>query len=162
MQKPIDILNGQLKNIHFGGITPSVVDTVRVSCYGQQMPISQLAFTQAVKNNISVAPYDVENISSINKALQAAGFTSYVFSKTTIMVSVPPPSLEEKEKVCTHLKKLGEEAKISVRNIRKKIRQSFAKEDKESVKKIEKDLQTATDEAIQTIDNLIKNKTESL
>jgi ribosome recycling factor len=162
MQKPIDVLNNQLKNIHYGGITPSVVDTVRVSCYGQQMPISQIAFTQAVKNNISVAPYDVENLSSINKALQAAGFTSYVFSKTSIMVSVPPPSLEEKEKICSHLKKLGEEAKISVRNIRKNIRQSFAKNDKESLKKIEKELQMATDEAIEDIDVLIQNKIESL
>lgn len=126
------------------------------------MPIGQIANTQAVKNNVSITPYDVETLSAINKALLAAGFNSYVFSKNSVMVSVPPPSLEEKERVCSHLRKLGEEAKVSVRNIRKKIKQSFDKENKENLKKVEKELQNCVDDAIEQIDKLVQNKTEGL
>ena len=162
LQKPIDLLKNQLKNIHFGGITPAIIDTVRVFCYETQMPIGQIANTQTIKNNISVSPYDLEILPAVNKALLSAGFNSYVFSKNSIMVSVPPPSLQEKEKVCSHIKKLGEEAKVSVRNIRKKIRQSLDQSNKENFKKSEKFLQESTDQSILAIDNLILNKIESL
>lgn len=159
MEKPIDLLKNQLKSIHFGNITPGIIDTVKVSYYDQLVPVGQIANTQTIKNNISVVPYEPDMIPAVNKVLISAGFNSYIFSKTTILVSVPPPSLEEKNKINNYLRKLGEEAKIAVRNIRKKIRQPL---DKEALKKIEKELQAATDVAISEIDTIIKNKIESL
>ena len=159
MQKPIELLESQLKLIHFGTVTPSLVDTVKVVYFGQQVPIGHIANTQPVKNGVSVTPYEPEMVSPINKALEASGFSSYVFSKASVMVSVPAPNGEEKEKIFNHIRKLGEDSKIAIRNIRKKIRQDC---DKEEQKRIDKSLQKVTDEAINAVDSLIKIKIESI
>ncbi len=156
MKKSVDAFYEQVKGLRYGTVTPSLVDTVKVKVYGQQTPIRHLAATSKIDSGVSVVPYDSSLVGQVSNALKSAGFNAYTFSKTTVMVSVPPPSGEEKERVKKRIRELGEDAKVSIRNIRKKAKKEIG----ESLSLTT--LQAITDEYIGEIDELVKHKSESI
>lgn len=156
MEKAIQFFLDQLVGIRWGTVTPALVDSVKADYYGQKTLISHLASTRPDQGRIMVNAHDPQAVGSINTALRQAGFNSYVFSKTAVVVSVPPPSGDEKKKVQAHIAKLAEEAKIAVRNVRKKVRQHV-----DDLGAIDKPLQRLTDESIKQIDDIAKDKIES-
>ena len=99
MAKVIEFFQDQIKNIRFGRISTSLIDTVRVECYEQKLPLQQIAWTVAEKNRISVTPYDPQLLGAIDRALKKDGFNSYIFSKTQVVINLPPFSGEDREKV---------------------------------------------------------------
>jgi hypothetical protein len=101
------------------------------------------------------SPYDTALLGAIDKAIKAKGFNSYVFSKTQVVVNSPPRSGQDRERVVAQINKLAEEARVVIRNIRKKTRQK-AEED------IDKPLQKLTDEKIKEINNLADYKVSNL
>ena len=156
MDKSVEVLSHSLVGIRGGTINPGLIDTVKVSYYGQNVPIFQVAQTGRLdNNNIAVDPYDPSMIGPLVTALKANNFSAYQFSKTRVLVSVPPISGEEKEKVKKHLRKLGEEAKIAIRNIRKNYRKNSDREE-------DKKIQEITDHYIKEIDQIIEKKASSL
>ena len=155
MEKSVEVLSHSITGIHGGTINPGVIDTVKAACYGQNLPIIQVAQTGRLdNNNIAVDPYDPSMIGPLVTALKANGFQAYQFSKTRVVVSVPPISGESREKVKKHLRKLGEEAKIAIRNIRKNFRKNNVCDDKK--------VQKITDHYIKEIDQIIEKKANSL
>jgi ribosome recycling factor len=165
MEKSLDFLSDQLVGIRHGLITSAVIDSVRVVCYGQPMPIGHLAQTSKQGGRIRIEPHDAQNRFAIEKGLKAAGFEAFVFSKTEVVVSVPPPCGEDRQKVVARLSALGEEAKVAVRNVRKKFRQQFKKDtflSEDELRRMEDDLQKMTDKYIQEIDNIIAAKIERM
>jgi ribosome recycling factor len=152
MLKAVEHLEEQLIGIRWGTVTSGLVDTVRVSCYSGITELKHLASTQGDAKRIQVMPYDPNLIGPINTALKEAGFDSYVFSKNSVVVNVPQRCGEEKEKIIKRIRKLGEEAKISVRNIRKKARKEHDDDD----------VQKMTDFAVAEIDLLIEAKVEAM
>lgn len=155
MEKTVESLSRSIVGIRSGTTTSSVINTVKVDCYGQNLPIVQVAQTGRLENIIYVDPYDVSLIGSLLIALKSNGFSAYQFSKSRVVVSVPHATGEEKEKIKKHLYKLGEEAKVSIRSIRKSFRKS--QEDRD-----DKEIQKITDKYIDEIDSLIKNKVNNL
>lgn len=161
MAKTLEMLERQIVGIRLGTINPGVVDSIKVSYQGQPTPISHLAFSQPIKSGISVQPYDPEMVGPITNALKGSGLNAYAFSKTTVMVSVPPMDGEARKQVHDHVRKLGEEAKVAVRNIRKKSRQKMVGS-KDEVQKADKELQKATDEFVTEIDRTVEAKVKSI
>lgn len=172
MQKPVDYFWEQVRCLRSGGIQPSLIDTIKVSYYGQDTPLKHLAQTVKVPNGISVQPHEPSLVNQTCKALKDAGFNAYVFSKTAVMVSVPPPSGEDREQMRKRVRELGEEARIAIRQIRKKFKrkidekslhdtppQGFSINQREGLMK---KLQEATDKAVAEIDEIVKEKVESL
>lgn len=159
MEKTVSMFSSSIVGIRAGTVTAGVIDTVKVPYYGQLTPIQHLATTGKTNNGINVDPFDPSIINTISKCLVAAGFNAYVFSKTRIIVSVPPPSGDEKKRIISHLEKLGEETKISLRNIRKNIRQKL---DKEQLKNSESEIQKITDFYINEVDEIIQMKVNRL
>ena len=161
MNKAIDHLEDQTHGItKLGGARPTtLIDTVQVSCYGQKTPIKHLAQTSSVNSGVSIEPHDPSILKAIEKGCKAAGYNAYVFSKTTVMVSIPPPCGEDKEKARDRIKRLGEDTKISIRNIRKKVKQDIPKDmPKNDKRKLEKDLQSLTDDAVKIVEGIVKAK----
>ena len=159
MNKAIEYFLEQIRNIRYGTISTSIIDTIRVECYGQKCPLKQIAWTVAEKGRICIDPYDVQLLSAVNSALISEGFNSYIFSKSRVVINLPPISGEDKQKVIRQIGKLAEETKVSIRNIRKNYRQSLTKEE---VKEVDKWLQKLTDVKILEIDAAVKSKLESL
>lgn len=159
MAKSVEFFEDQIRSIRFGHITTGVIDTIRVECYEQKLPIQQIAWTTADKQRICVTPYDPQLLGAIDRALKKDGFNSYVFSKTQVVINLPPMSGEDREKVTAQVMKVGEETRVSIRNVRKKFRQSLTKDE---LQRIDKQLQEITDEKILEVDLLIEQKLESL
>jgi len=153
MQKAIDFLEDQLHGITKLGATPSLVETVKVHAYGQSTPLKHLASTQCAKQRVTIHPFDPNLTATIAKACQTAGFDAYVFSKDAVVVTLPMMSGETKEEIRQRIKKLGDDTKIAIRNIRKQFRNGQPKEENH-----DKEIQEATDRAIEIIDGIIETK----
>lgn len=159
MKKAIELLETSLSGIQSGAITPGYIDTFKVAYFGQSTPIKHLATTSGEKNLVVIKPFDLSIIGTIQKTLTDAGFNCYLFSKTTIAISTPILSGSELDKVKTQVRKLGEEARVSIRNIRKICRDEIDGTVTEDDKKfMEEMIQLETDEAIETINRIIDIK----
>ena len=142
MQKTVDLFKSQL----FGtedNVNESLISTVKVSYNHQATPLEHLSLVNQRDRRVSVTPYEPAMVGVIEDELKKQGFNAYKFSKTTVVVNIPLVDGESRKKVALQVKKLAEEAKVSIRNIRKK----FRKKDKDH----NKELQTMTDAAIQEI-----------
>lgn len=156
MDKAFEFFHDQIRGIRYGEISTALIDTIRVEAYEQRLPLKQLAWTVPDKNNrILVSPYDTALLGAIDRAIRAEGFNSYVFSKTQVVINCPIRSGEDKERVIQQINKLAEEARIVIRNVRKKIRQKTEED-------IDKPLQKLTDDKIKEINDLIAFKIKSL
>ena len=154
MEKAVDFLKEQLHGItQLGANNASLVDSVKVDYYGQPTPIKHIAYSSCDKLRVSITPHEEKFVSEIVKACERAGFNAYKFSKEIAMVTLPIPSGETKKEMKKRIKSLGEETKISIRNIRKKFKQSS--EDNSE----EKALQKITNAATQAVDEIVKRKT---
>jgi len=150
MQKSFNYFAEQLQSIRSGFISVGLVDTIKVSYQGQKVPISHIAFSTSKQNQIAITPHDPSLLVPIAESLKEAGFNAYPFSKTSVVVSCPRPSTDQIDKVVVQIKKLAEDARISIRNVRKKMRQQS--------KDVEKPLQKLTDQYIEKVDSLMANK----
>lgn len=121
MDKAISVLKSSLAGIRTGRANPGLVDTLRVDVYGSQTPIKQLASVGAPEpTQIVVRPYDPGTIKDIEKAIIASdlGFNPQNDGRV-IRINIPPLSTEVRRKMVSRIKELAEEARVSIRNIRR-------------------------------------------
>ena len=161
MAKAIQTFLDQIQGIRYGTIDSGFVSSMKVPAYGQQTCLSHLAEIGGELGRISIRPYDPTLVGSIAKSLQDSGMNAYVFSKQEVVVNCPTPTGEDRERICAHIKKLSEDAKVSIRNIRKKCKQQI-KRDEDDPKSAEKRLQEHTDSAINQIDDIANEKINKL
>ncbi len=121
MEKAIEILKKNLSGIRTGRANPGLVDTLRVDVYGSPTPIKQIAAVGAPEpTQIVIRPYDANTVKDIEKAIVAAdlGFNPQSDGRV-VRINIPPLSSEVRKKMVSRIKELSEEAKISIRNIRR-------------------------------------------
>jgi len=121
MDKAIQHLKQQLSGIRTGRANPGLVDTLKVEVYGSQTPMKQLASVGAPEpQQIVVRPYDPSTIKDIEKAIIASGLGFAPQNDgRVIRINVPPLTNETRKKLVSRIKELTEEAKVSVRNVRR-------------------------------------------
>ncbi len=154
MQKSYQYFADQLQSIRCGFINVGLIDTIKVSSQGQKVPISQIAFSVPKNNQICITPHDSSLLVPIADALKESGFNAYPFSKTSVVVSCPRPSTDQLDKVIGQIKKLAEDARVSIRSVRKRMRQQS--------KDYDKQLQRLTDEFIEKVDLLMDKKIDMI
>ena len=121
MEKTADYLKGQLAGIRTGRANPGLVDSLKVEAYGSAVPMKQLASVGAPEpTQIVIRPFDPNTIKEIEKAIMAAdlGFNPQNDGRL-IRIVIPPLSTEVRRRLVGRVKELGEEAKVSIRNIRR-------------------------------------------
>lgn len=152
MEKSITHLKTSLAGIRTGRANPGLVDTLRVEVYGSATPIKQLASVGAPEpTQIVVRPYDPGTIKDIEKAIVASGlgFNPQNDGKL-IRINVPPLSTEVRKKMVARIKELTEEAKVSIRNVRRDANKAAdqGEKDKElsedECKKVKEEIQDLT------------------
>ena len=158
MDKAVQHLAEQLRGIRSGSIGIGLVATVRVALQGNMIPIDRLAAVRAKGDRLLVTPFDPANVPAIVRAMNDARLSAYAMNPTTVAVSVPPMSGEQREEIARHVKKLSEEAKIAIRSIRQQARKQIEASGRGSLKRA----QAATDEAVAEVDRLVKQKLEEL
>ena len=121
MDKAITHLKSSLAGIRTGRANPGLVDSLRVEVYGSPTPIKQLASVGAPEpTQIVIRPYDPSTIKEIEKAIIASdlGFNPQSDGRL-VRINIPPLSGEVRKKMVNRIKELSEEAKVSLRNVRR-------------------------------------------
>lgn len=135
MEKAVDVLKSSLAGIRTGRANPGLVDSLRVEAYGSQSPLKQLASVGAPEpTQIVIRPYDPGTIKDIEKAIIASDLGLAPQSDgRVIRLNIPALSGEVRRKMVSRIKELAEEAKISIRNIRRDANKAAdqAEKDKE-------------------------------
>lgn len=167
MRKAVDSTKRELATIRSGKATTSLLDTIRVEAYGQQMPLNQVASLSAPEPRLlTVQPWDKGLIGAVEKAIQTSDLgLNPANDGTIIRVPLPPLTEERRKELVRVVRKLAEEGRISVRHSRteaiaaiKKVEHVSDDEKHHS----EKDIQKLHDEHIAEIEKLIAAKEEEI
>ena len=121
MEKAIGVLTNNLSGIRTGRATPGLVDSLKVDVYGSSTPLKQLASIGVPEpQQIVIRPYDASTIKEIEKAIVGGDLGLNPQNDGRIIrLNVPALSTEVRKKMVSRIKELSEEAKISIRNIRR-------------------------------------------
>ena len=170
MKKAIDSLKYQLTKVRTGRASANVLDGVHVDYYGSPTPVNQVGQVSTPEARLlQIQPFDKTMIAAIEKAILGAnlGLTP---SNDGNLIRIPFPALTEdrrKEQV-REIKKLGEDARIAVRNARRDQNEVVKKAEKakevseDESKKFQGEIQTITDKFIAEIDKIIEAKEKEL
>jgi ribosome recycling factor len=158
MERAVQHFAEQLRGIRSGTISIGLIDTVRVAVGGNLVPLNRLGTARLQGDRILIAPFDAGQVRAIVKSLNDARLSAYAVNPTTVAVSVPPMSVEQRQEIARHVKKLGEEAKVAIRAIRQQTRQQIESSGRGSFKRA----QEATDGAVAEIERLVKAKLDEL
>lgn len=166
MKKTVDHTLHEFSSIHTGKATPSMVEGVMVEAYGSQMRLKECAaITTPDARLIQIQPWDAGLGKAIAKAIIDAnlGFNPIVDGKT-IRVPLPEMSRERRLEFVKTAHRMAEEGRVHVRNVRRDVIESVkkAKLPEDDAKRLEKDVQTATDKAIAEINSHLANKEKEL
>ncbi len=121
MEKTLEKLNHDLAGIRTGRANPGLVDSLRVDAYGSQTPLKQLANVGAPEpTQIVIRPFDPGVLKDIEKAIIASdlGFNPQSDGRI-IRINTPALSTDVRKKMVSRVKELAEEARVSIRNIRR-------------------------------------------
>jgi ribosome recycling factor len=121
MEKAANFFRDELRGLRTGRATPALVDSLRVEAYGSPMPLKSLATISAPDpQQIIIRPFDAANLKEIEKAIRSSdlGLSPNNDGKL-IRLTVPPMSGEQRKKMVQRIRKLEEEAKVSIRNVRR-------------------------------------------
>jgi ribosome recycling factor len=121
MDKAIAHLKQSLAGIRTGRANPGLIDSLKVEVYGSQSPMKQLASVGAPEpQQLLIRPYDPGTIKDIERAIinSGLGFAPQNDGRV-IRINVPPLTTETRKKLVARIKELTEEAKVSIRNVRR-------------------------------------------
>ena len=168
MDNAIQSFKRDLNSVSTGRATPNLLDTVRVSAYGNLVPINQVAnVTIPEPTTISIQPWDKSTVKSIEKAIidSNLGFAPKV-DGMTIRINVPKLTEDRRKELVKLIKKYSEDKKISVRNDRRdaidEIKKQKADFSEDEVKKFNEKIQKLTDEYTTKIDTLLDEKEKEI
>lgn len=121
MDKALSHLKTNLAGIRTGRAAPGLLDSVRVTAYGSQTPLKQLASVGAPEpQQLVIRPFDTSIIKDIEKAIVASELGLNPQSDGRIIrINIPPLSADTRKKLVARIKDLAEEARISIRNVRR-------------------------------------------
>ena len=120
MVKSIDSLKDRLTNIRAGRANPSMLDGVKVEYYGAETPLNNIANISVPEaRKLQIKPFDKNALSDIEKAIYEAdlGFTPNNNGEC-IFITIPELTEDRRKEFVKQAKKLGEDARIALRNIR--------------------------------------------
>ncbi len=121
MEKAVEIFHTQLQGLRTGRATPGLIDSIRVDYYGSPTPLKQIANISVPEpQQILIRPFEVTIIGEINKAIQASDVgLSPNSDGRVIRLNIPPLSTERRKQLVSRVKEIAEEARVSIRNIRR-------------------------------------------
>ena len=156
----------EFASIRAGRANASLLDRIQVEYYGAPTPLNQLAsITVPEARVLLISPFDKSVLKDIEHAIHASDLGINPANDGSVIRLVIPPLTEETAK---EVKKVGESAKIAIRNIRRDAMDEAKKQEKakeiteDELKVLEKDIQKVTDEAVKHIDSMTANKEKEL
>lgn len=170
MKKSLESLRAEFAGIRTGKATPSLLDTIRVNAYGAQVPLNQVAsVTSPEARLLLIQPWDKSLIGEIEKAIQKSDLGLNPSSDGHVLRLPIPPLTEERRKDLVKVtKKMAEESRVAMRNIRRDANEAIKKLLKEGKVSEDEDKQAhdqtqkLTDRYITLVDELLAKKEKEI
>jgi ribosome recycling factor len=166
MKKTVDHTLHEFSTIHTGKASPSMVEGIMVEAYGGMQQLKACAaITTPDPRMIQVQPWDKGLTRAIEKALQQANIgVNPVVDGNLIRLPFPDLSKERRLEFVKTAHRLAEEGRVHVRNVRRDVLEQVkkAKLPEDESKRLEKEVQTATDKAIKDIETHLAHKEKEL
>lgn len=170
MEKTKSVLKEDLNTVRAGRANPALLDKVMVDYYGVPSPLKNIANVSAPEpRTLLIAPFDPKSIQDIEKAINVANLGINPSNDGKSIRLVIPQVTEERRKDLTKLiRKMGEDAKVAVRNERRDANDSLKKQEKagelteDDLKHDLDQVQKKTDACIKDIDDIVALKEKEI
>ena len=170
MQKTLDNLKKDLARIRTGRATPALLDGISVDYYGNPAPINQVAnISVPDARMLTVQPWEKSMLAAIEKAIQASGLgLNPQNDGNQIRLPIPPLSEERRKDLFKNCRKIAEDTKVAVRNVRRDSNEKLKKAQKDKLltedqeKKGLDDIQKVTDKYIKVVDEQLALKEKEI
>jgi ribosome recycling factor len=166
MEKSISVYSEKLSEVRAGRANPAILNKVKIDYYGTPTPINQVAGVSVPEARlIVIQPWDISVLKDIEKAILAPdiGINPNNDGKV-IRLAFPELTEERRKDLVKDIKKMAEEAKISIRAIRRdgieeaKAQQKEGNITEDELKQAENEIQKLTDKSVEEIDKILENK----
>jgi len=170
MKKAVDVLHDELRGLRTGRASTGLVENLKVEYYGTPTPLKQLATLAAPQaDTIIIKPFDPASIKDIEKAIKTSDLSiAPIIDGKIIRLHIPPLSEERREQLVAHAKQLGEQSKVSIRNIRRDTNKHLETQQKEKIiteddlEKGKKQIDEVTKEHTDKIDQMVRHKSDEI
>lgn len=170
MSKAVDTTKHEFSQVRTGRASSAIVEHIIVEYYGAHTPLKQLAnITVPEARTVVIQPWDASALGSIEKAILASDLgLNPTNDGKIIRISIPALTEERRKELDKYVKKISEEHRVSVRNIRREANEAVKKLQKDSsiteddAHKATDSIQKITDEHIKHIDELLKHKEQEI
>ena len=170
MERSIEAFRKELGKVRTGRASFSLLDGVKVDYYGTSTPLQQVGTLSVPESRlITVTPWDTKMIGPIEKAIQGSGLGLNPSSDgKTVRIPIPPLTEERRRELAKVVRKMAEDARVAVRNVRREAIEKL--KDREKKKEISEDvvkrgqerIQKETDAHVKRIDDILKSKEQEI
>lgn len=166
MESSVESYKRELTKIRTGRASLALLEGIKVDAYGSMLPMEQVGtLTIPESSMIAIKPWDPQMIRPIEKALLASdlGLTP-ANDGNVIRLTIPPLTEDRRKEIVKHVKKIGEEFKVAIRNVRRDANETLKKQKKDKeiseddMFRLQDDAQKATDAFIKEIDDITAGK----
>lgn len=170
IEKSLESLKSELNTVRAGRANPALLDRVEVNYYGTPTPLKQLANVSCPDpRTIMVSPFDPKSCKEIEQAIQAANIgINPTNDGKVVRLAIPQVTEERRKELTKQVKAIGEEAKVSIRNLRRHANDEIKKEEKageiteDDMREDMDEVQKAVDKAVKDIDDIIAEKDKEI
>ncbi|HEX9206227.1 MAG TPA: ribosome recycling factor [Candidatus Deferrimicrobiaceae bacterium] len=170
MERSIEAFRKELGKVRTGRASFSLLDGVKVDYYGTPTPLQQVGTLSVPESRlITITPWDAKMIGPIEKAIQGSGLGLNPASDGKVVrIPIPPLTEERRKELAKVVRKMAEDARVSVRNVRREAIEKL--KDREKKKEISEDdvkrgqdrIQKETDACVKKIDDILKAKEQEI
>ena len=170
MEKAISVYSEKLAEVRAGRANPAILNKVKIDYYGTPTPINQVAGISVPEARlIVIQPWDISVLKEIEKAILASdiGINPNNDGKV-IRLAFPELNEERRKELVKDIKKMAEEAKVAIRNIRRegvdvaKAKQKEGELTEDELKQAENEIQKMTDKNVEEIDKILEKKEKEI
>ena len=166
MEKAVSVARDDLSSIRTGRANPGMFSRIVIDYYGATTPITQLSSINVPEARmVVIKPYEANQLNAIETAIRNSDLgVNPTNDGTIIRVAIPQLTEERRRDLVKQAKAKGEDARVSIRNIRRKAMEELHRIRKDGdagedeVGRAEKDLEKSTHQYVAQIDDLVKHK----
>jgi ribosome recycling factor len=170
MKQSIEHLQTEFTGIRTGKANPALLDSIKVDYYGQQVPIKQVASIAVPDARlITIQPWDKNVVSDIEKAIMGSDLgLNPQNDGTLIRLPIPQLTEERRKDLVKVVHRLGEDAKVVLRNIRRNANEELKQLEKkhdiseDQMHTTQEDVQTLTNTYVEKVDETVKLKEQEI
>ncbi|MFB6291438.1 MAG: ribosome recycling factor [Candidatus Bipolaricaulia bacterium] len=170
MKDSVETLKEEMARIHVGQANPAMIEDLKVDYYGTDTPLNQISNISAPESGLLVVqPYDSSQVDAIEKAILESDLGLNPNNDgEVIRIPIPKLSGDRREELVEVIQEKGEEAKISLRNIRRDTNKKIDDlEDEGEITEddkymLEDEVDDITSSMTEKIDEIVENKTSKV